>query len=514
MARLKRSSFDHTINPIIGQGFIDDLMKALEDRVDFRSKYLHGEILSKYCDSRTTSPDVRRDSAITKWLSTEVKNAKTNQRLQLADEDFGWISWERFRSDIRGLIKRILGPLDYPTLLVGSSHTNGASTRIRRSSIASIEKLSGPVQITDAAVKHWLAVFSGTQISSQVLQPVTSSVLFTVPKTSVIDRVACKEPEANMLLQRAVGNHIRRRLRRNGVDLNDQSINQELARTAVSRKLATIDLSSASDSISAQLVFELLPFEWWSLLDDLRSHRVSIPDGSGGSVDHDLEMFSSMGNGFTFELESLLFYVITRVVCWRSGIKGRISVYGDDIVAPAAVVPRLRSMFHFLGFKMNLKKTHFRGTFRESCGRHYDRGVDVSPFYIRREIATLPDLILHLNHLLEWDGRGWGFFISEELYQIWLKYIRFVPRSLWGGIDVSANFALVTGTNPRKVLKQVHRPTKFPQYEGLLHWLMVKQRTDQAVSMDPTEETNRWKLVRPLDVGERTTWLPGRIFDS
>jgi hypothetical protein len=118
-------------------------------------------------------------------------------------------------------------------------------------------------------------------------------VLFTVPKSSEIDRVACKEPEVNMFMQRSVGAHIRRRLRRVGVDLNDQTVNQHLAKIAVDQGLATIDLSAASDSITEQLVVNWLPPEWFLLLNRLRVHNVDV-DGTL----HPLQMFSSMGNGF------------------------------------------------------------------------------------------------------------------------------------------------------------------------------------------------------------------------
>jgi hypothetical protein len=342
-----------------------------------------------------------------------------------------------------------------------------------------------------------------------------ASVFFTVPKTSDIDRVACKEPEVNMLLQRSVGNHIRHRLRTFGVDLNDQTKNNKLAQVAVQKGLATIDLSSASDSITRQLVINLLPFEWWSLLDDLRVKHTLI-DGTL----HELEMFSSMGNGFTFELESLLFYAITRTVCRFSGIKGTISVFGDDIIAPSAIVRRLRRVFFYFGFKMNPKKTHYasRDLFRESCGEHYYNGVSVTPFYIRREVDNLPDLINHLNHLLEWDGRGWGFFINEESYQFWARWIKYVPRSLWGGIDPFDPSALVTGHPPRKRLVPRVRDMRVHPIAGYVHWHMVRlqfgmpswRKPENHVELDPHIEIG-FKAEPVISCGARTTWNPGLI---
>jgi hypothetical protein len=358
-----------------------------------------------------------------------------------------------------------------------------------------------------------------------------------VPKKSDIDRVACKEPEINVLLQKSVGNHIRRRLAnwRYGQNLNDQTVNQELARRGVEERLATIDLSSASDSITRQLIINLLPFEWWSLLDDLRVKSTVLPDGSL----HEMEMFSTMGNGFTFELESLLFYAITRTVCRLSGIKGRISVFGDDIIAPIAVVRRLSRVFHYFGFTMNPKKTHFSGLFRESCGKHYYGGFDVSPFYIRREVQQLPDLINLLNQVLEWDGRGWGCFMTPALSRFHRKWALLVPRRLHGGIDTQDPSALVTGDIPRHRLVPIMEKIPFDQQAGLDLWLLAKNQItfkDPLVRVDdwwrvymPTE-LSQWGDSVPLTLdprritgfrtkpihsrGARTTWVPYLIEET
>jgi hypothetical protein len=520
----------------VSAAFIRELQQALPTD-GFKSHYLREELLSKYCDPKTTPADIRRTAAVTKWLLSEANNARTNQRLQLADANFGWLTYEQLCSKVKTLIARILGPVCYPEVILDSGvfHTNGASTRVKRSSQAALLKLQGEVHLSNSAIKHWLVFASGTRLSKQVCTLREENVLFTVPKKSDIDRVACKEPEVNMLLQRAVGNHIRHQLMKFGINLNDQTRNQELARCAVQKGLATIDLSSASDSITRQLVFDMLPFEWWSLLDDLRVKTTKIPaeflaqsdqvvrilktDPSGPLRDlnlpepkdkhiyHELEMFSSMGNGFTFELESLLFYAITRIVCRRSGVRGTISVYGDDIIAPIGIVPRLKRIFDYIGFTVNMKKSFWRGPFRESCGKHYHNGFDVTPFYIRREILSLMDLILHLNHVLEWDGRGWGFFTSDSLAAFHKKWSRYVPARLHGGIDPSDPGALVTGDLPRHRLVPVTKPWQHNRLSAELHWFMMKESTDIPIGVDPRFEVG-YKTQPFISCGEQSTWRP------
>lgn len=526
-----RSRVETTIPPVVGDRFLNELSQLIDgmDQASFKVRYQKAEMLSKYSDPTTTPADERRSAAIRKWMATEQRNLQTNPRLFIGDTDLGWVNSDTLVERARELIARVLGPLEYPSVIQDGCHTNGASTRVRKSPSAALFKLMGEGHISSSAIKHWLAAFSGTRLSSQTLSLMESSVLFTVPKTSSIDRVAAKEPECNMLLQRSVGNHIRRRLKVFGIDLNDQTINRELARTAVARKLATIDLSSASDSISKVLVERLLPYDWFSLLDDLRV-KSTIIDGDT----HELEMFSSMGNGFTFELESLIFYALTRVVCHLSGVRGRISVYGDDIIAPVGIVPRLSRVFHFFGFTMNLKKTHYRGSFRESCGLHSWKGVDVTPFYVKRAVRTLPDMINHLNALLEWDGRGWGFFLTEEAYHFWVKWKEYIPKFLWGGIDPSDPTALVTGDNPRLRLVPRTRKAPRPAAAGLDLWLL---RCDVSRSQDMTVDPfaalcehdvaafvrcivvdPRFKVgykAKPLvSRGERTTWSPDLIWSG
>jgi len=498
----------------IANAFSRDLSLIVDELAEqsFKGSYLKSEYLSKYCDPTTTSPDARREAAIVKWRTQEAKNAVTNCRLMMADpdKDFGWTNWEEFRSKTRRIVSDILGPLSYPLVLWDSGHTGGASTRVKKSPTAIIDKLTGEAHCSEAALPHWSMASTNTMLEDQNLEIRNTSGLFTVPKSTDIDRVACKEPEINMFLQRSVGNHMRQRLKRFGIDLNDQSRNQDLAKTAVKRGLATIDLSSASDSITKQLVFELLPFDWWSLLEDLRVSRTIIVENNI-QTSHEFEMFSAMGNGFTFELESLLFYAITRAVSWLSGKKGTISVYGDDIIAPCSLVPRLVRMFDFLGFKTNQKKTNFTGLFRESCGRHYHGSVEVTPFYIRAPIAKMSDLIRTLNQLLLWDGREFGFFTDPLLADFHKKWSAIIPSVLHGGQNIESIDSLVTGDPPRKRI--VHRMDDIGANDNAMYlsWHVSRRLTGETpLEVAPQLEASKFLGGQPRWL-ERTNWLPYAI---
>lgn len=217
----------------------------------------------------------------------------------------------------------------------------------------------------------------------------------TVPKNAKTDRSIAIEPTLNQFLQGGIGIFIRSRLRRVGVDLNRQEINQRRASVAYEKSLATVDLSAASDSISKSLIWTLLPLPWATALDNVRSRSICID----GEWNH-LHKFSAMGNGFTFELESLIFWALAQACCDLEEVTDRATVYGDDIILDSRVVPLLREVFDYLGFTINMKKSHYDSLFRESCGKHFFDNIDVSPIYLRRPLNNLNRIILAHNQLM------------------------------------------------------------------------------------------------------------------
>jgi hypothetical protein len=142
-----------------------------------------------------------------------------------------------------------------------------------------------------------------------------------------------------------------------------------------------------------EVVRELLPDNWFKLLDDLRSKFTLWPDGSYRWN----EKFSSMGNGFTFELESLIFLAICESVCGDG-----VTVYGDDIVIPTEYYSATCEALALFGFLVNEKKSFSSGHFRESCGGDFIRGVSVTPVYLRDSIRNLQDVVLLHNQIRRW----------------------------------------------------------------------------------------------------------------
>jgi hypothetical protein len=201
------------------------------------------------------------------------------------------------------------------------------------------------------------------------------SKVTTVPKNAKTDRVICIEPHLNVFVQLGIGAVIRRQLRRFGIDLDTQDWNRYLASKAESYRLATVDLSSASDMISFNVVKYVLPKDWFDLLFLARCDHTMV-DGKQIT----LSKFSSMGNGYTFELESLIF---TAAALAAGADRRLMAVYGDDIILERTHYPRLLEILTFLGFEVNGKKTFVEGNFFESCGTDWYNGINVRPFYLK-----------------------------------------------------------------------------------------------------------------------------------
>jgi hypothetical protein len=183
--------------------------------------------------------------------------------------------------------------------------------------------------------------------------------------------------------------------------------------------LATLDLKSASDLIAYEVVRELLPSGWFFMLASARSPTFTIENRT-----FPLGKFSSMGNGFTFELESLIFYSVSLAVKEHLGSVFTVSAYGDDLVIPTECTLLTTTLLEKLGFEVNTSKSYSQGPFRESCGKDYFNGVNVRPYFqktgswqavisahnnvVLRHSACFKKISRNLKRLLPKDLRNYG----------------------------------------------------------------------------------------------------------
>jgi hypothetical protein len=258
----------------------------------------------------------------------------------------------------------------------------------------------------------------------------------TVPKTAQTDRLIAIEPHWNIYFQLGVGQMLRRRLRRVGIDLSTQEVNRQGAllgsRTGTT---ATIDLSNASDTVSLELVRLLLPPGWVKVMEMLRSTSSFWPDTETWEKNH---KFSSMGNGFTFELETLIFWAIAKSVAELTGDLSKVPVYGDDILVPSSCFSVTCDWLEYFGFEVNTKKSYGSGLFRESCGMNAFGGIDITPFRLTN-FRTLSDAYVAYNALL---SRGLVSSAHTVLRLIPRPLRRFGPETLGDSVLHSTDINL------------------------------------------------------------------------
>jgi len=234
-----------------------------------------------------------------------------------------------------------------------------------------------------------------------------------VPKTRDCSRTICIEPVLNMLVQKGLGNALARRIRQSyGIDLpSQQAKNRELARLAsVNGGWSTIDLASASDTISFKMLEEFLPQHVLSCIRMTRSPECYV-DKTGEWIK--LHMVSTMGNGFTFPLQTMLFACVVKacarvaemqLVCPRGQTLGEFGVNGDDIVVPSGIHDFVIRLLTILGFEVNKTKSFHEGHFRESCGGDYFCGQPVRGVYLKT-LLDQGSRFAAINLLNRWSAR-------------------------------------------------------------------------------------------------------------
>lgn len=259
--------------------------------------------------------------------------------------------------------------------------------------------------------------------------------LFFAPKNAEISRTCCTEANLNMLIQKSLGAFMEARLAKHyGISLSTQpSYNRELARIGSENgRFATIDLVSASDSISWQLVLRTLEDGFTkAVLRMSRSESAVLPDGSKVV----LNMISTMGNGFTFPLQTVIFASAVRACYQLMGYpcrcpKTEFGVFGDDLIVRRETYDFVCRMLNKLGFEVNEGKSFNNGPFRESCGHDYFRGVNIRGVYIK-SIESPQQIYSCINRLIRWSTDS-GIPLVRTLN--WLRSqlgrkVYLVPRS-------------------------------------------------------------------------------------
>lgn len=416
--------------------------QSYTDPASFSLDYALTTFLKKWQGWSVDQEQVRA-STLASWYSVEKRVFETNYRFSSYDNPSLTPDQpaSRLICEVRRKIVRMIGSKPDDRWLERCDWPTGATLDTRMATPVG-ERVDKPnITVTRAAYRYaasLLGDFSHCEVSS--------SRQVTVPKTFKVQRTIACEPTVNAFLQKGVGRYIRSKLlSRCGIDLRYQAdINRDLSFLARGCQLATIDLESASDTISTQVVRMLLPPSWYELLDNLRCKSTFVD-----SQRVYLEKFASMGNGYIFELETVIFRAIVEACYSLQGIEedSTIAVFGDDIICLSKIAPLVITALEFFGFSTNREKTFIEGDFYESCGRHWFKDLDVTPVYQKNACGkTQFQLIALHNRLFRWGRRTRNDKVSRKLCALVRnEYERLYPRNVpEQPVEVSGDFGFMT----------------------------------------------------------------------
>nr|APG77025.1 hypothetical protein [Beihai levi-like virus 27] len=465
---------------------VNQSVESINNIDHFKWKYLYDSIIEKL--ARPGVPEsVRIQNALDKLSDSEECCHSINHSGYGRSTPSSFFNGVMHRA--QQIVANVLGPVKYDDIFAHARFTSGATTSRRRKHGDSYFKYhpTWSIDVTVRARPYLEALIGLTPGWASLIENKPRTTLgnkvTTVPKKTDVDRAIAMEPDGNAILQNAVGTYLKSRLLKTvGVNLRDQTTNQDFARLgSATGIISTLDLSAASDSISDRLVWDLLPPDWYNLLNDLRSHYGIMPDGTVRKW----EKFSAMGNGFTFELESLLFYAISRAVAEFNDCSPEfVNIYGDDIIIPTRCALNLVSVLSDLGFTTNRDKSFIVGLeFRESCGEHFYKGVNVSPFYVKKTISSLPTYVWFLNSLRHWAYSESIDICCPSVEDFWFEFRRsFIPKCLLGGNQIHSITSVYSKGEPRKKICFEKDPSRTVYLHGrraLLRYFQNNQIPDK-----------------------------------
>jgi len=406
------------------------------------------------------------------------------------------------------------------------------------------ERLEGLFPYGEYVLPNWRHAYALGDVHWRSPEDERPTKVTLVPKTASTPRVIAEEPTCMQWLQQMLGRmtthlsesaRIHPNSRENHafgfVGFSEQWPNQAMAQIgSEDGSLATLDLSEASDRVPNWLVEELL--EPWPHVNEAfqvtRSLRADVPEQ--GVIT--LRKYASMGSALTFPVEAIVFATVVLAAMsefdgkpgsWATikSYRDRVRVYGDDIIVPTTHAVTVMRSLEFYGFKVNSAKSFWTGGFRESCGKEYYRGQDVSIVKFRRMLpqslrdvdeiistvstrnllfqAGYKDLVAMVDDVLEVALEGHFPYVSPTSPVLG----RFAPNGLYEvqGIDGKLHAPFVRG---------YVESSKSPK-NGLDGWQALRK----CITLDygeesPIEETHLARSGRPR--ASRIKLVDGRPF--
>lgn len=408
---LLNAGWNGTLNPYPGEHVLHAAMRQLR-----------GTIVKKFSDNSNSTAD---SAALDKFLlinekcrtySLKEQHSITEAEAIAIGEAKSWIHRMMFPDGQTGNCL-----VNFSSISKGFGVGNGANIGVKGTSFLSKVGLSD-MSATDPGLQLLLRkaidddpLWSDVEVVRQKRRGnaiVQGSRLSFVPKTREISRTICTEPICNMLFQKGIEATLLEGLQRvSGIDLeHQQEKNRELARLgSIDGRFGTIDLTSASDSMSNTLVDEFFPSQVVTWLKRTRSPVTILPDGKV----IELHMVSSMGNAFTFPLQTIFFASLVYGAYRVLGLTfdrpfkhslGNFAVNGDDIIVLREAYDLVVRLLTLCGFSVNVDKSFNTTLFRESCGSDFLQGYNIRGVYVKT-LRDENDAYSAINRLNAWSAR-------------------------------------------------------------------------------------------------------------
>lgn len=276
--------------------------------------------------------------------------------------------------------------------------------------------------------------------------------VITVPKTLKTPRIIAIEPSVMQYMQQAILRGILDAFSEDSflsrvIGFDDQEPNRQMARSGShSGELATLDLSEASDRVSYQHVRALLHNhpKLQRAVDATRSRKADVP---GHGVQR-LAKYASMGSALCFPFEAMVFLTVIFLGIERelnvplshelvvNEFREQVRVFGDDLIVPRDYVLSVVDELEAFGYRVNVSKSFWTGRYRESCGREYFDGQDVSIVKVREVLPTQRQdasgvvSAVSLRNQLYWAGLwGGARFMDDYLGKLLKHFPNVAPTS-------------------------------------------------------------------------------------
>jgi hypothetical protein len=243
-----------------------------------------------------------------------------------------------------------------------------------------------------------------------------SSRVTCVPKDFRGPRIICIEPKEFQfgqqgLMELLMEHSQRHSLMRKAVNFANVSRSHKMC---FNTYYATIDMKEASDLVSLQLVKELFPRWLYRLLVRYRTPLVNNTRST---------CFATMGSALCFPVQTFVFWALClgtmevhRGAHRRHVTGGDLQVFGDDIIVPKWIAPRVCSVLTACGLMVNPNKTCINSEVREACGEWVYAGVTarIAKPKIHR-IRSYEEWLAAVDTAEILDG--FGFFNTSAYYR-------------------------------------------------------------------------------------------------